>query len=191
MRQSAEFMYLKTDPIYNDVIAERFCSDIVEDREKLNCSDLQAASPAEVDLLGQRFDVWRISVGAEHGSDWSPRFSDCILIDDNSLASLNNLPEYPPDLKALFGSRVPAQTFDQWFDDGRAYVWLMDARGVSKYARDAELQQERPSARGWFKISLLMLWEAWDAKASYDAGTVLSCENDVDDEDPDSYWYDW
>lgn len=191
VKQSAESVYLKTDSTYNDVVAERFCLDIIEDREKLNNSDLQATSPADVDLLGQRFDEWRISVGAEHGFDWSPRFSDCILIDDNSLASLNNLPDCPPDLKTVLGSRVPMQTFHQWYADGKVYVWLMDARAVSDYARDAELQQDNPGARGWFKISLLMLWEAWSARASYEPKTVLSCANEMDNEDPDSYWYDW
>ncbi|KAK7994899.1 hypothetical protein PG990_013672 [Apiospora arundinis] len=90
----------KSDGSLNDELARRFRVDLVQDENRLNLPRLSGASQDDIRALCDVFNEWVVSVGQDPSAEvsLSPRFFDCLVVDEDALRSLVALPEEPPQL---------------------------------------------------------------------------------------------
>ncbi|KAK8047550.1 hypothetical protein PG996_015614 [Apiospora saccharicola] len=93
----------KANGSINDELGRRFRVELLEDKDRLgHLPRLDRASHDDIRSLCDVFDTWVASVGQDPPRDEntsiSPRFCDCLVVDEEALRSLAALPEDPPQL---------------------------------------------------------------------------------------------
>lgn len=93
-RGQAEHEKLSNGSI-NDELGRRFRVELVQDEKRLNMPHLNRASQEDVRSLCDVFDDWVASVGQDPHAEYSlsPRFCDCLVVDEEALRSLAALPD--------------------------------------------------------------------------------------------------
>ncbi|KAK7911780.1 hypothetical protein PG985_014261 [Apiospora marii] len=86
------------DGSINDELGRRFRVELVQDAQKLNLPHLDRASQEDICSLCDVFDAWVASVGQDPHAECSisPRFCDCLAVDEEALRSLAAHPDEPP-----------------------------------------------------------------------------------------------
>lgn len=91
-----------TDTSVNDELGRRFILEVIEDREsgKLDFPDLTKATQNDIKSLTASFeDQARMTIGdIKFDPSDNPRFCDYLIIDDDSLRSLAELPDETPPI---------------------------------------------------------------------------------------------
>ncbi|KAK8036729.1 hypothetical protein PG994_015226 [Apiospora phragmitis] len=92
----------KANGSINDELGRRFRVELLEDKDRMDLPHLNRASHDDIGSLCDVFDTWVASVGQDHPRDEttsiSPRFCDCLVVDEEALRSLAALSEDPPQL---------------------------------------------------------------------------------------------
>ncbi|KAK8001028.1 hypothetical protein PG991_013250, partial [Apiospora marii] len=86
------------DGSINDELGRRFRVELVQDAQRLNLPHLDRASQEDICSLCDVFDAWVASVGQDPQAECalSPRFCDCLAVDEAALRSLAAHPDEPP-----------------------------------------------------------------------------------------------
>ncbi|KAK7959257.1 uncharacterized protein PG986_004111 [Apiospora aurea] len=144
----------------NDELGRRFRIELVQDEKKLNMPHLQNASQLDICSLCDVFDVWVASVGQDPHAQYplSPRFCDCLVIDEDSLRMLLEIPDEPPTLHVAADSEKRGMRCC-----GYEFFWLLDTRAVRNFAQNPD---KSPTYRGWMKVEVSMIINSWFDKCS-------------------------
>ncbi|KAK8137615.1 hypothetical protein PG984_003108 [Apiospora sp. TS-2023a] len=125
----------KTNGSINDELGRRFRIELLEDKDRLgHLPHLDRASHDDIGSLCDVFDTWVASVGQDPPRDEntsiSPRFCDCLVVDEEALRSLAALPEDPPRLHVA----ADCATKQKWRSEASAFLWLLDTRFLATFS---------------------------------------------------------
>ncbi|KAK8021785.1 hypothetical protein PG990_006923 [Apiospora arundinis] len=173
-----------SDGSVNDELGRRFRVELVQDETRLNMPYLNLASQEDIRSLCDVFDDWVASVGQDPQAKYSlsPRFCDCLVVDEEALRSLAALPDEPLRLYVAADSEEKKQM--RWGGDD--FLWVLDTRAVRSFP---EYPDEDPCFRGWMKMSVELIIDAWFTRCTRleRGGTyILPCNSD---RTPTEYWY--
>ncbi|KAK7990060.1 rhamnogalacturonase [Apiospora arundinis] len=132
-----------SDGSINDELGRRFRVELVQDEKRLNMPYLNRASQEDIRSLCDVFDDWVASIGQDPQAEYSlsPRFCDCLVVDEEALHSLAALPDEPLRLYVAADSEEKKQM--RWGGDD--FLWLLDTRAVRSFH---EYPDEDPGFRG-------------------------------------------
>ncbi|KAK8119696.1 ankyrin repeat-containing domain protein [Apiospora kogelbergensis] len=194
----------KANGSINDELGRRFRVELLEDKDRLDLPHLNRAAHDDICFLCDVFDTWVARVGQDPPlaeTSISPRFCDCLVVDDEALRSLAALPEDPPQLHVaadcatkqvrytayrdgMFRTfRLPQE--QKWRGDASAFLWLLDTRSVRRFAPDPD---QFPTFRGWMKLNVGEIPDVWFQRCSRIGGGgdwILECRKGGDD----TYWW--
>ncbi|KAK8104931.1 hypothetical protein PG999_008290 [Apiospora kogelbergensis] len=151
-----------TNGSINDELGRRFRVELLEDKDRLNLPHLNRASHDDICSLCDVFDTWVASVGQDPPlaeTSISPRFCDCLAVDDEALRSLAALSEDPPQLHVA----ADCATKQKWRGDASAFLWLLDTRSVRRFAPNPD---QFPTFRGWMKLNVGEIPDVWFQRCS-------------------------
>lgn len=167
----------------NDEVVRRFRIEVIENPDKLDIPNLKNATSADLKTLCDYFSNWARSVGADpddRGESVSPRFLDFLVLDGDALRSLSLLPDETPP------QRVATDINELRYKRGQAdaWLWLSDYQAMQDYEEGiTDL-----GCRGWMKIKIAQIEEAW----FYKAGNLYSENRGIDCKDREGsgeFWY--
>lgn len=107
----------------NDKLARRFFLDVVEDRERLTQLDYKGSA--------DYFRWWLTGIDTSSAPHCEPRFSSCLGIDAESLASLAEIPDELPSLWCPATRKDKADTLDTGYP---AWLWLVELKCMAQLA---------------------------------------------------------
>lgn len=109
----------KANGSINDELGRRFRVELLEDKDRLDLPHLNRAAHDDISSLCDVFDTWVASVGQDHPlaeTSISPRFCDCLVVDDEALRSLAAIPEDPPQLHVAADCATKQVRYSAWIE---------------------------------------------------------------------------
>ncbi|KAH7115488.1 hypothetical protein B0J13DRAFT_572214 [Dactylonectria estremocensis] len=145
----------------NEVI-RRLHLDVIEDRENLDVGPLSFNSPEAFYQLEKYYRQTMNAVREEVESAETGRFSDCLIVDAKSLASLQILFRNPPVPR----NPDTLEELQQLKKAGRgSWLWLLDSKNTRRHHAGAVVDGLDESAVGFMKIETGMIHQAWYARS--------------------------
>ncbi|KAL2193944.1 hypothetical protein P885DRAFT_63492 [Corynascus similis CBS 632.67] len=136
----------------NEELFRRCFLDVVEDREGL--AHLDSGGPDRFIALADYFRQWVAGINTGPRPDKEPRFSSCLVIDSESLASLMESDNELPPLQCAATRKEKADVLRTGYP---AWLWMIEAKYMT------QPDERRDSYPGWLRVDPGYLHATWSS----------------------------
>ena len=142
----------------NEELFRRCFLDVIQDRDGLAHLDSDYSNPglARFTALANYFRQWLagIDTGSAFDLGRSSRFSCCLVVDAESLASLAEIPDELPPLQCPANMQEKRASLNA---DQNAWLWLLEPRYMERPAWHED------SYQGWLRVNPRQIHTTWSA----------------------------